>query len=88
METPDTHTQLIGKLAEELGPVMAQHLASRLAETTGKPNQVEGVSLLLDELTEISPKSSSHRHRVVSRAASARPALRCGRLAGSRDCID
>ncbi len=56
METPDTHTQLIGKLAEELGPVMAQHLASRLAETTGKPNQVEGVSLLLDELTEISPR--------------------------------
>jgi nitric oxide reductase NorD protein len=56
METPDTHTQLIAKLAEELGPVMAQHLASRLAEATGKPNQVEGVSLLLDELTEVSPK--------------------------------
>ena len=52
----DLHQQLIAKLAEELGPVMAQHLASRLAEATGKPNQMEGVSLLLDELTEVSPK--------------------------------
>ena len=52
----DMHQRLIAKLAEELGPDRAQHLASRLAEATGKPNQVEGVSLLLDELTEVSPR--------------------------------
>lgn len=52
----DTHTQLIAKLAEELGPATAQHLVSRLVEAVAKPNQVEGVLLLLDELEEISPK--------------------------------
>ena len=56
VEMSDTYQQLIAKLAEELGPDMAQHLASRLADATGKPNRVEGVSLLLDELTEVSPK--------------------------------
>ena len=56
METPDTHTQLIAKLAEELGPATAQHLVFGLSETTEKSNQVEGVLLLLDELTEVSPK--------------------------------
>ena len=44
----DTHNQLIAKLAEELGPATAQHLVSRLVETNTKPNQVEGVLLLLD----------------------------------------
>src|SRR5512140_1355005 len=58
METSDTHKQLIAKLAEELGPATAQHLVSRLAEVAEKSNQVEGVLLLLDELTEISPKVS------------------------------
>ena len=53
---PDTHKQLIAKLAEELGPATAQHLVSRLVEATAKPNQVEGVLLLLDELIEVSPK--------------------------------
>ena len=52
----DTHMQLIAKLAEELGPATAQHLVSRLVEATAKPNQVEGVLLLLDELHEVSPK--------------------------------
>ena len=52
----DTHKQLIAKLAEELGPATAQHLVSRLADSTAKPNQVEGVLLLLDELHEVSPK--------------------------------
>lgn len=52
----DTHQQLIAKLAEELGPATAQHLVSCLIEATAKSNQVEGVSLLLDELQEISPK--------------------------------
>jgi len=52
----DTHKQLIAKLAEELGPATAQHLVSRLVEANAKPNQVEGVLLLLDELYEASPK--------------------------------
>ncbi len=52
----DTHNQLIAKLAEELGPATAQHLVSRLVEATAKPNQVEGVLLLLNELYEVSPK--------------------------------
>ena len=52
----DTHHQLIAKLAEELGPATAQHLVSRLVEAAVKPNQAEGVLLLLDELQEISPK--------------------------------
>ena len=56
MEIPDTHKQLIATLAEELGPATAQHLVSRLVEAAVKPNQVEGVLLLLDELIEVSPK--------------------------------
>src|SRR4029077_21295473 len=56
MEMSDTHKELIAKLAEELGPATAQHLVSRLGEAAAKPNQVEGVLLLLDELLEISPK--------------------------------
>jgi nitric oxide reductase NorD protein len=52
----DSHTQLIAKLAEELGPATAQHLVSCLVEAAVKPNQVEGVLLLLDELLEVSPK--------------------------------
>ena len=55
-EMSDTYQQLITKLAEELGPAMAQHLVSRLSEATEKSNQVEGVLLLLDELTEVSQK--------------------------------
>ena len=56
MELPDTHKQLIAILGEELGPATAQHLVSRLVEAATKPNQVEGVLLLLDELSEVSPK--------------------------------
>jgi nitric oxide reductase activation protein len=56
MEMSDTHKQLIAKLAEELGPAAAQHLVSRLVEAATKPNQVEGVLLLLDELLVVSPK--------------------------------
>lgn len=56
MELSDTHKQLIAKLAEELGLATGQHLVACLAESTAKPNQVEGVLLLLDELTEVSPK--------------------------------
>jgi nitric oxide reductase NorD protein len=56
MDLSDTYTQLIVKLTEELGPATAQHLVSRLYEANAKPNQVEGVLLLLDELQEISPK--------------------------------
>ncbi|MEO5955085.1 MAG: VWA domain-containing protein [Nitrospiraceae bacterium] len=52
----DTHQQLIVKLAEELGSATAEHLVSRLIQASVKPNQVEGVLLLLDELQEISPK--------------------------------
>ena len=52
----DTHQQLIAKLAEELGSATAQHLVARLVETSVKPNQAEGVLLLLDELDELSPK--------------------------------
>ncbi|MEO8339661.1 MAG: VWA domain-containing protein [Nitrospirota bacterium] len=52
----DSHTQLIDKLGEELGPATAQYLVSRLVETVAIPNQAEGVLLLLDELTEVSPK--------------------------------
>jgi nitric oxide reductase NorD protein len=52
----DTHQQLIAKLAEELGQATAQHLVSRLVEDIAAPSQVEGVVLLLDELTEVSPK--------------------------------
>ena len=51
MEMSDTHKQLIAKLAEELGPATAQHLVSCLVEAAAKPNQVEGVLVLLDELT-------------------------------------
>jgi nitric oxide reductase activation protein len=56
METPDIHKQLIAKLAEELGPATAQHLVSRLVEAVAIPNQIEGALLMLDELTEVSPK--------------------------------
>ena len=56
MERPDTHTQLIAKLAEELGLAAGQQLVSSLADSTTKPNQVDGISLLLDELMEVSPK--------------------------------
>ena len=52
----DTHQQLIAKLAEELGLATAQHLVARLVEASVKPNQAEGVLLLLDELQDISPK--------------------------------
>ncbi|HYM88563.1 MAG TPA: VWA domain-containing protein [Nitrospiraceae bacterium] len=52
----DTHKQLIAKLTEELGPATAQHLVSCLADSTAKPNHVEGVLLLLEELHEVSPK--------------------------------
>jgi nitric oxide reductase NorD protein len=52
----DVSKQLIAKLAEELDLATAQHVVSRLAEATGKSNQVDGVLLLLDELMEISPK--------------------------------
>ena len=56
MDLSDTYTRLIAKLTEELGPATAQHLVSRLFEANAKPNQVEGVLLLLDELQEMSPK--------------------------------
>ncbi|HZC82206.1 MAG TPA: hypothetical protein VE222_10950, partial [Nitrospiraceae bacterium] len=52
----DTSTQLIAKLTEELGPATAQHLVARLSEANAKPNQMEGILLLLDELQEMSPK--------------------------------
>src|SRR5688572_7980999 len=55
-EMSDTHQQLIAKLAEELGQATAQHLVSRLVEAVATPSQVEGVVLLLDELTEVSQK--------------------------------
>ena len=53
MELPDTHKQLVAKLAEELGPATAQHLVAHLVEANAKPNHVEGVLLLLDELHEV-----------------------------------
>ncbi|TKS63785.1 MAG: hypothetical protein EWM73_01123 [Nitrospira sp.] len=56
MEISDTHKPLIAKMAEELGPATAQHLVSCLAGSTTKPNQVEGVLVLLDELYEVSEK--------------------------------
>ena len=56
MEMSDTHKQLIAKLAKELGPDTAQHLVSCFADSTAKPNQVEGVLVLLDELSEASAK--------------------------------
>ena len=52
----DIHKQLIAKLAGELGPATAQHLVSCLANSTAKPNQEEGVLVLLDELSEASAK--------------------------------
>ena len=52
----DTHQQLIAKLAEELGATSAQQLVADLVAAAAKPNQVEGVLLLLDELDEISAK--------------------------------
>ena len=56
MELSDTHNQLLAKLEEELGPATAQPLVSCLVDSTVKPNQIEGVLLLLDELTEVSAK--------------------------------
>jgi len=56
MQMSDPHKQLIAKLAEELGLATAQQIVSCLADSTAKPNQVEGVLLLLDELTEVSTK--------------------------------
>jgi len=56
MEISDTRQQLIAKLAEELGLATGQQLVSCLAGSTTEPNQVDGISLLLDELMEISPK--------------------------------
>ncbi len=52
----DTHQQLIAKLAEELGATSAQQLVADFVAAAAKPNQVEGVLLLLDELDEISAK--------------------------------
>ena len=59
----DTHKQLIAKLAEELGPATAQHLVSRLVEAAAKPNQVEGILLLLDELLESGDEAVDYRFR-------------------------
>ena len=56
MDLSDTSTRLIAKLTEELGQATAQHLVSRLSEANAKPNQMEGVLLLLDELQAVSPK--------------------------------
>src|SRR5262249_39603263 len=56
VEISDTYKQLIAKLAKELGPVSGQHLVLHLAEAAAKSNQVEGVLLLLEELSEISTK--------------------------------
>ncbi len=56
MEMSDTYKQLIARLAEELEPARAEHLVTRFVEAVPAPNQVEGVLLLLDELTEVSPK--------------------------------
>ena len=56
MERLDTQKQLIAKLAEELGLATGQQLVSGLAGSTTEPNQVDGISLLLDELMEVSPK--------------------------------
>ncbi|NOT21206.1 MAG: VWA domain-containing protein [Nitrospiraceae bacterium] len=53
---PDSHKQLTAKLAEELGPATAEHLVLRLVEANAKPNQAEGVLLVLDELAAVSPK--------------------------------
>jgi nitric oxide reductase NorD protein len=52
----DTRQQLIVKLEGDLGSATAQHLVACLDEAAAKPSQVEGVSLLLDELHEISQK--------------------------------
>jgi nitric oxide reductase NorD protein len=52
----DTHNQLVARLAEEVGTASAQHLVSCLVESPTNPNQVEGVLLLLDELSKVSPK--------------------------------
>ena len=87
MEMSDIHTQLIAKLAEELGPATAQHLVACLAEAIGKPSQVEGVSLLLDELTRGLAESRSCRDRIVPRFATAGSAQRCRGLAGPWDCV-
>ncbi len=56
MERPDHHRRLIARLAEELPPATAQHLASCVVEAVATPDHEEGVLVLLDELTEISPK--------------------------------
>ena len=53
---PDTMKQLLAKLTEELGPNTAQDLLSRLVEAVATPDHVEGALVLLDELTEVSPK--------------------------------
>ena len=52
----DTYKRLIAKLTEELGPATAQYLVSRLSEDNAKPNQMEGILLLLDELQAASSK--------------------------------
>ena len=82
MNMSDTYKQLIGKLTEELGLPTAQHLVSRLVDAVATSNQVEGVLLLLDELTEVSPK--------VARAAiESFPDLQQrGRLSDAVDWLD
>ncbi|HKO30372.1 MAG TPA: hypothetical protein VJU54_04485, partial [Nitrospiraceae bacterium] len=52
----DTYKRLIAKLTEDLGPATAQHLVSRLSEANAKPDQMERLLLLLEELQEMSPK--------------------------------
>ena len=53
-----SHQQLIDRLADQLGPNSAKAVVNAIASSASKSDAVEGVLLLLDELTEQAPKAA------------------------------
>jgi Nitric oxide reductase activation protein len=53
-----SHQQLIDRLADQLGPNSAKAVVNAIASSASRSDAVEGVLLLLDELTEQAPKAA------------------------------
>ncbi|MCC2640342.1 MAG: protein of unknown function, contains von Willebrand factor [Nitrospira sp.] len=58
MTAGHSHPQLIDRLAEQLGPDSAKALVDAVASSASRPDAVEGLLLLLEELTEQAPKAA------------------------------
>ncbi|MBL8071870.1 MAG: hypothetical protein JNM35_12330, partial [Nitrospira sp.] len=50
--------QLCDLLAEQLGPDAAAAVVTAIADSAARPDAVDGVLVLLDELTEEAPKAA------------------------------